>query len=118
MNRAILTTMVLVLLFLAVNSVYLYKLTTELQKANVRIQELQDSVEHARSAVNVLRDALRGELREPAEDLARQAKRKLKDIDFEKLLERVAPKTPKTQDVHRAPGGVATNSATRSEDGI
>ncbi len=105
MNKAILITMLLVLPFLGINSVYLYKLTMELQEANKRIQQVENSVERVREGIVILRKAAEGELREPAEDLVREMKEKITELDLDSYLDEVAITIKKTGDAEQPSGG-------------
>lgn len=79
-------TNILVLVFLVVNFVYLFKLTTELKDLNAQVATLKQSVEEFKNiALDLGRRAV-DKLDKPASELVTRAKEKLRGFNLEEFL--------------------------------
>jgi len=93
-NRLQLGTNILVIVFLAANGVYLFKLTEELRNLNGKIDSVKTSIDGVRAVVRDLGDRAVKGLDGQAGDLARVAEEKIRELKLDDLLK---PKKPKTR---------------------
>lgn len=81
----------LVIVFLVVNGVYLFKLTEELRTLNGKIESVKESIDGVRAVVRDLGARAKG-LDGQAGDLAKVAQEKIRELKLDDLLK---PKKPK-----------------------